>query len=229
MKTEIYNAKLVKVKKLSPRVKFFEFDLGKKFDFNPGQFVMLSKGEVKRAYSLASQPGKKTIELCITIVPGGKMSTSLDKMQKDTKIKISGPYSKFGLGALHRKNDLVFIAIGTGVTPMRSLLNYLLKNGFKNKITLIYGFRYEEDFLFKTEFKKLAKDYSNFELVLMASRPKDVKNWKEGVGRVTAKLNDYIDSKTDFFICGLAQMIKDIKILLEDKGVKKEKIHSEMW
>ncbi|MFC1685757.1 FAD-dependent oxidoreductase [Nanoarchaeota archaeon] len=226
---KVLEGKLSKITKFSPTVKFFEFDLGEVFDFLPGQFVMVEKDGVKRAYSLASQPGKKTIELCVTIVSGGKLTTKLDDMPLGGKVKVTGPYSMYGRDILKMDNDVIFIATGSGVTPMRCLLNYLLNNNFKHKITLIFGFRYEEDFLFKAEFKQLAEKHDNFDLVITASQPKELKTWGKSVGRVTKIIDQYVDDKSDYFICGLNNMVSDVKRILVEKGVEKERIHAESW
>ena len=42
-------------------------------------------------------------------------------------------------------------------------------------------------------------------------------------------IDKYVDDKSDYFICGLKDMVKAVKRILEDKGIKKEKIHSESW
>lgn len=224
-----YKAKLLSVEKISPRIKFFTFDLEEKFNFIPGQFVMLKVGAVKRAYSIASSPGEKILELAITIVPGGKLTSKLDQMNLGANAVISGPYSIFGREVLEIDHDLVFIATGSGVAPMRCLLNHLYKEKFKHKVTLIFGFRYEEDYIFKSEFKALAEKWDNFKLVPIASRPKDVKKWKARIGRVTVILDNYVNDTTDFFICGLRDMVQDVRRILKEKEIKKEKIHIEAW
>ncbi len=229
IKPKTYDAELAKVEKIAPQVKLFTFDLGERFDFIPGQFIMLELNGVKRAYSLASLPGKKTIELCITIVSGGKLTSKLDKMKVGEGIKVIGPYAMFGREILNTKNDIMFIATGSGVAPMRCLVNHLLQEKFPHKIDLLFGFRYEEDYLFNEEFEELEKNYKNFSVIPTISRPRKPKEWKKDIGRVTATINKHIDSKREYFICGLNDMVKEVKQILLSKGIKEDKIHTESW
>ena len=224
-----YCAKLLEVKNLSPSVKFFKFELEEEFEFVPGQFVMLKFEDVKRAYSIASCPMGRIIEFAITMVTDGKLTSKLDKMAEGDKVVISGPYAKFGQGITKIDNDIVFIATGSGVSPIRCLLQHLYKEKFQHKVTLVYGFRHEEDYLFKSELEELEAKWGNFNLVPTISRPKNPELWKEKVGRVTSILDPYVNNKIDFFICGLGDMVKEVRGILGSKGVVKEKIHVEAW
>lgn len=232
-----YQVKLAEVKELYPAVKLFVFDFGKKFDFIPGQFVMFElkdeKGNnVRRSYSISSSPGKKNIELVMNIVPGGKMTQALDKLKVGEKIKLIGPYGKFGNNAESLSKNITFIAAGTGVTPIRSIINHLVKNKFKHNLTLLYGFRHEYNFLFKEEFEDLAEENKNFHLLPTVSQPVNAKHWTGHVGRVTNYLSENLNSKNidqEFYICGLGPMVRDTKRVLLEKGVKLDQIHIEPW
>lgn len=232
-----YEVQLNSVKELYSAVKLFVFDFGKKFDFTPGQFVMFElKDEnghnIKRSYSISSSPGKSSIELVINIIPRGKMTPLLDQLKVGDKIKLLGPYGKFGKDINSSGKDIMFIAAGTGITPIRSMINDLIENKFKKKISLLYGFRHEGNFLFKEEFEDLSDENSNFTLIPTVSRPVNAKHWPGEVGRVTDRLSKNLSSKDldqEFYICGLGHMVRDTKKILLEKGVKMEQIHLEVW
>ena len=227
-----YISKILDIKDLGREVKIFTLDIGEKFDFIPGQFVMLNLSDdkeiLKRPYSLASIPGKNTIDLCISIISKGKASVKLNKAKIGGKIKISGPYGVFGKKLLDIKNNLLFIATGTGVAPFRGIIPNLLKKGFDKKITLLYGFRHEEDYLFKEEFEELSKKYDDFTILPVVSQPNSSKKW-ERIGRVTNFLKDFLNTDQDYVLCGFSDMVKEVQTILLKNNIPKEKIHQEKW
>lgn len=234
MTAKEYTVRLVRTEKVATSVKHFTFEFEKEFDFMPGQFVMLEikKGEetIRRAYSIASLPGSRQIELRVNIVLRGKMTSHLDKMKAGEKIKLSGPYGEFGTSLSDMDKDVMFIAVGTGIAPMRCMIKSLMKRGFKKKITLLYGFRHEEDFLFKEELEQLEKKHKNISLVTAISRPKEPKKWKGFIGRVTDYLKaSEISKGQEFYICGLAEMAGETKDILLSKGIKEGHIHKDAW
>ena len=232
-----YKVKLAEVRELYPAVKLFVFDFNKEFDFIPGQFVVFEikdkKGyTVRRSYSLSSSPGKKNIELVMNIVPGGKMTQALDKLKVGEKIKLIGPYGRFGNSLESSSKDMMLIAAGTGITPIKGLIDHLIKSKFQHKMTLVYGFRHETNFLFKERFEELADENKNFILLPTVSQPVNAKHWDRHVGRVTDYLSENLNSKNldqEFYICGLAPMVRDTKRVLLERGVKAEQIHIEVW
>ena len=232
-----YTVKLAHAEEVATSVKHFTLEFEKKFDFMPGQFVMLEikkgdeKGEtVRRAYSIASLPGSRQIELRINIIPGGKMTSFLDGMRAGDKIKLSGPYGEFGTSLSNIDKDVMFIAAGTGIAPMRCMIRSLMKQGFKKKINLLYGFRHEGDFLFREELGRLAKKNRNLSLITAISRPGEPKKWKGFIGRVTDYLRaNEISRNQEFYICGLAEMAEETKKILLSKGIKEGHIHKDAW
>lgn len=234
MAAKEYTTRLAEVKKVATSVKHFTFEFEKEFDFIPGQFVMLEIKEgdetIRRAYSIASLPGSRRIELRVNIIPGGKMTSQMDKMKAGDKMKLSGPYGEFGTGLSNIDKDVMFIAVGTGIAPMRCMIRSLMKRGFKRKISLLYGFRHEEDFLFKEELGQLAEKHKNLSLITAISRPKEPKKWKGFIGRVTDYLNKAeISPDQEFYICGLAEMAEETKKILLSKGIKEGHIHKDAW
>ena len=233
IKPKQYVAELSEVKEIAPEIKLFTFNMGEEFKFKPGQFVIVEweegKEVLKRAYSVCSSGKSKEIKLCMNIVPGGKFTPKLNSLSIGGKIFMNGPHGFFGKELSELDNEIVFIATGTGIAPLKSMLNSLFNRGFNKKITLLYGFRYAENFLFKEELEKLAKNHSNFELVTTVSRPKSKEKWQGNIGRVTNLLDKYSKQNIDYYICGLGDMVKDIKTKLLENGIERTKIHVEAW
>ena len=95
---------------------------------------------------------------------------------------------------------------------------------------LIFGLRYIKDIFYKDYFEKLAEKYKNFTFEITLSRPED-DTWKGKVGRVTDILNKMpIDTRsTEFYICGLKDMVNEMATILKTKGVPKNAINMEKY
>ena len=170
IKPKEHIAKLARSEELCPGVKLFEFELGDKFDFYPGQFVMLQSkdkegNQVKRSYSIVSSSGKNKLEMVMNIIPHGKMTPIINRMSIGEKITIAGPFGRFGHNIGQANKEVFLIAAGTGIAPVKCMLDHLLKTKFEKRITLLFGFRHEENYLFKKELESLKRNNANFKLV----------------------------------------------------------------
>src|SRR3989344_6300834 len=133
-----FSSELLKITQLSPNTKHFVFKTGPDFSFVSGQFVMVTLSDeagqqVRRAFSIASPPSQKgSIDLCVKILPEGRLSSHLGKLAPKQSVQMEGPYGKFTLEPSH-PSEVVFIAAGTGIAPIRSMLIDLLERGHKGQ------------------------------------------------------------------------------------------------
>ena len=240
-----YKAKIKKIKDLSKTVKEFTLDLGNSLEFKAGQFVNLSfedNGEnLKRAYSIASNPEKDSneIKLCIKLVEGGHLTPKLFEKKENDYVNIKAPLGIFTLDKV-TKNKLVFIGTGTGIAPLRSMiLDEISKQknirdseneegiSENSEIVLIFGVRYENEILYKEEFEKLAEDNPNFKYVQVISKPSD--DWQGRKGHVQDNF-DMIDvNNSNVFICGLPAMFDGTKEKLIQMGMNDKDIFHEVF
>ena len=225
---------VIKTEKLSDGTILFELKFPEKanFTFKAGQFILvyqkLNEKEENRAFSLASKPSQKTIELLIRVYEQGKVSPKIAQLKAGEKLKIRGPFGMFTLK--NTKEEIIFIAVGTGIAPFRSMIHEALEKNQEKKITLIFGFRYEHDFFFQEEFKQLEKKHKNFHLYPCATQPTET--WVYDKGRVTNILPEVIKNSEheEIYICGPKQMINDtLDILIKQLNFKKEDVHIERW
>lgn len=233
-----YNTTIILADYLNNRVKLFRllFPEQTQFSFIAGQFVIVnvidSEGKKqRRSYSIASLPSNSDfIELCVKILPDGKVSKILDSYALGTNLEIDGPYGKFIVNKNENK-ELIFIGTGVGISPLRSMLYDVLTGGYAQPVWLFYGFRYKEDFLFREEFGKLEEQYSNFHFVPVISRPNENADIDFDIGHVTDIIPKYIKNthlKT-VFVCGSMAAVRDIVSCLEKMGFAKEQIKTEAW
>ncbi len=236
MELKKYTTTITKVQQLNDAVKLFHlsFPKGTHFSFTAGQFIILtvtdSEGKPqRRSYSIASSP-KHTdyIELCVKILPEGRMSGVLDTFAVGSHVELDGPYGKFTIDKTQRK-EVILVAAGVGISPIRSLVFDLYESGYDAPVLLFFGFRYSQDFLFKDELLALQAKYPLLTLVPVISKPDGEKELE--VGRVTDVLQKYILSSENkaTYICGSLQMVQDVIAVLEQIGITKEHIKTDAW
>lgn len=147
-------ANILQTKKLTANEKFFEIALkdGSSLDHEPGQFIMVSLlgiGEIP--ISICSSPAKRdSFDLCVRAV--GKVTRSLHKLKTGDEIDIRGPYGKGFPIRIFEGNDLLIIAGGLGIAPLRSLITYVLDNRRDfGKVHILFGCKEPKDMLFSDE------------------------------------------------------------------------------
>lgn len=235
MPLEPVTTKLEKIFTLSDTVRTFRLRLpeGKWIPFKAGQFCMVQvpkEGDkpLKKAYSICSSPFETGyLDLCIKLVEGGFATNWFWTLKVGDDVTVTLPYGGFVLKE-PVENDLVLIATGTGLAPLRSMLRVLLRDGFQKPITLIFGVRYENEVLYSDEFRDLEKKHANFKFIPTISRPKD---WKGEVGYVQEKLKKYFTDPTrkQIYVCGLVPMIEAVQKTAEEIGFDKKQVHFEKY
>jgi NAD(P)H-flavin reductase len=153
------------------------------FTYNPGQFIMLSIPGVGEApFSISSTPSRPGI-LELGIRKTGKLTESFFQKKDNDVVYIRGPYGNgFKLDQMINK-DLIIVAGGLGVIPLRSILYYVLDNRDQFKrVFFLYGSRSPDEFLFRTEFFQL-KDREDIDCFYTVDNPDS--EWTEDVGVVT--------------------------------------------
>ncbi|MCE8425965.1 MAG: FAD/NAD(P)-binding protein [Candidatus Methanoperedens sp.] len=173
------------IQEMTENEKLFEIALegGQKLDHEPGQFVMVSvfgAGEIPISVS-SSPTNNGSFEICVRAA--GKVTNALHKLEIGDMIGIRGPYGKgFPIRILER-NDLLIIACGLGIAPLRSLIRYVFDNrkDFGN-VHILYGCRSPDNMLFLDEIKEWKKQKDvYFECIVDQATP----DWTGKVGIIT--------------------------------------------
>jgi len=228
---EEFTAKIFDILTLTHDIKLIRLKiLGKTIKFNPGQYIQfkIPGTDEYRAYSVASSPGvEDSIDLAIRLVPGGLCSAYIHKvLSENDEAVFTGPFGDFYLREDTDK-DIVAIAGGCGMAPIRSILYYLAKQGMPRKFYYFFGARTAQDLFFTDELRDLEKKYSNFKYIPALSEPKPHDKWQGEVGFVTQVAEKYLDSKrsTEAYLCGPPPMIDAAVKVLTREGVNPEDIH----
>jgi ferredoxin-NADP reductase len=221
-------ARLTGSREIGPDTRHFEFEpVDWKTAFVPGQFLSLTRastqGEITRAYSIASPPHTEGFALCANLVPDGRFSPFLFDMQPGEEVDFKGPYGAFILK--QTPSDSIFVATGTGIAPFRSML--LAKPD--RSVTLIFGVRHGEGLLYDEELRALNVEGNNFQYVPTLTRP--AQDWTGKAGRVQAHVLEALGERRDMdiYICGLREMVDDLRAKLKEKGLDRKRIIYEKY
>lgn len=223
---------------LTETTKHLEWEViaGGPFQFLPGQFISMTLvrngQEHTRAYSVASPPrADSRFDLCLNRVPGGIFSNYLCDIQPGAEMEFTGPHGFFVLRE-PLERDLVFIATGTGIAPIRSMLHHLFAQPAPRLPTvwLLFGVRYPHTILYREEFEQLAARFPNFRFVPVLSRaPAD---WGGERGHVQDAIRKLFAGRRDFdaYLCGLKAMVDDTrKLLRTELGLERSQVHYEKY
>ncbi len=238
MSYQFYSATVIKIVDETPNVKRFFLKMPEeiKFEFKAGQFVMLNlplEGNItNRSYSIASAPSNDNIfELCASLKKDGKGTPWLwNNVNVGTKLDCTGPLGKFILPETI-DYDLCFIATGTGIAPLRSMILDIYNRNLPHKnIYLIFGNRWVKDILYHADFQELALQHQEFKFIPVLSR-ETKETWNGYIGYVhQVYLEIFKDNrKAYFYLCGWSNMIKEARMALKEKGYTKNELKFELY
>lgn len=223
---KLEKAEIVDIKKLTENEKLFRVVLKNKgtLDHEPGQFVMVSLygiGEIP--ISVCSSPViSDYFELCVRAV--GKVTRSMHKLKKGDEIGIRGPYGKGFPVRIFEGNDLLIIAGGLGLAPLRSLITYVLDNRRDfGKVHLLFGCKEPKDILFSDELEKWSQRMDmHYSCTVDRASP----DWAGNVGVITTLIPgvDIEPAKTFAAVVGPPVMYNFVIKELIAKGVPERNI-----
>jgi Na+-transporting NADH:ubiquinone oxidoreductase subunit F len=202
-------------------------------EFKSGQFILLSlpNSPVKKAYSIPSSPANKSqINLLVDISPHGRGTSYIASFKPGDTCTFVAPAGQFYLMDNPEEEKLCFIATGSGLSAVRSMILWLLQTQHdQRQMSLHWGMRHVEDTFWVEDFRMLEKEFPNFHFDLVLSQPPE--GWPLCKGHVNDCIAAHYDSleKTGFYICGSVRMVTDMTALLESKHVKPECIHHERF
>jgi NAD(P)H-flavin reductase len=226
-----YLMRIDSIKEEAPFVKTFKLKFinpedEKNFEFRTGQFGEYSvMGEGESTFCIASSPTRKGYIEC-TFRQAGRVTTALNKRDIGDTIGFRGPYGNiFPIDDWKGKN-LLFIAGGIALPPMRSVIwNCLdLRENYKD-VTILYGARTTADLVYKHELRDW-EERPDVNLVTTVDPGGETPDWKGKIGFVPTILDQMNPSSenTIAIVCGPPIMIKYTFPILSKLGFTDENI-----
>jgi len=161
---------------------------------------------------------------------GGYASIFLnDRAKLGLVVQARGPSGKFCFDE-HHHAEIVFIAGGSGITPMMAMLRYIEDKALSTPVTLIYCVRTPADVIFQQELNRLSRSLPNFRCVVMVSTPDAA--WSGNTGRLSKLFcEEHVPdfSAPTFFLCGPKPFMQLASELLSELGVGADRIKQESF
>jgi CDP-4-dehydro-6-deoxyglucose reductase len=219
----------------TPRTRLVNLDLSQTpFAFAAGQAVMvgLHASPLRKPYSIASAPWEvdKTgvLQLLAQVDETGSPDPHLELAAPATLIDVDGPMGTFGLPAAIDDAPLLFVAGGTGIAPLRSMLMERLSRSRTPAIAVVYSARAPEEFAYRAELEAMA-GAGRIRLTLTVTRPEG--EWSGRRGRIDeALLRDALPrTSATCLICGPPALVGSTTELLMKLGVSSDRVLTEKY
>jgi NAD(P)H-flavin reductase len=194
------------------------------FTFKPGQFNMLyafGVGEVP--ISISGPPGE-TSQLVHTIRAVGPVTNTIQSLKKGDVVGVRGPYGTAWPVELAKGHDVVFLAGGIGLAPLRPALYHVLANRANyGRVVLLFGARSPDDILYPRELETWR---GRFDIEVDLTVDRAPTGWRGHVGVVTSLLPraPFDAESTTAFVCGPEIMMHFSARDLEHRGVSPGRI-----
>ncbi|MFH1244233.1 MAG: FAD-binding oxidoreductase [bacterium] len=211
-----------------------------RMSFLAGQYVSLQineKGE-RRSYSIASTPDENHgFQVVAEMVDEGKGSEFLRKIEIGATIEALAPLGVFTVSQSHSVTDnkLLFVATGSGIVPIWSMINDLLINKQeKRQLRLHWGMASEAEMFWFDNLERLAEVHPNFVFDLVLSKPSE--GWELCRGHVQDCLRRDFSTQSgqglkewEGYVCGSQKMVAEIIQVLTELKMDPTKIYQEKF
>ena len=214
--------------------------LAEVFNFRPGQYLTLRAdidgAPVSRSYSISVPPSEGRLEVGIKRVANGVFSNfANDHLRPGMELEVMPPQGAFAMPAPSSGVNYLFIAAGSGITPIMSMLASMLEQDSANSATLLYGNQRTSSIMFRQRLAFLKNRYlERFQWLNILSRESQDAPVLNGRidNRKGAELNRHLIDLAgydNFFLCGPESMISEVSRGLRGMGIAADRINYELF
>jgi glycine betaine catabolism B len=228
-----HKLRLIQITEQTPEIKAFRFETPKPISYLPGQFFMArfeDDPKLQRAYSISSTPSNFSyIEITVKLV--GVFTHKLFKAKINDYLLFKGPFGKIYFDETI-KDNLVMISGGCGLSAFMGIIRYWNEKKLSNKISLIYSVKTPEDILFRKELEDIKSKNPNFSCIVTVTRSSPEHKWTGRTGRISEDLlkkNIKDIGNNLYYLCGPMEFVQTNMAFLENLGVKKERMKTDIW
>ncbi|MBP3448143.1 MAG: FAD/NAD(P)-binding protein [Clostridia bacterium] len=221
---------ITEITQQTPDVKTFRVNApegGKLFEHLPGQCAMVSVPGVGEAmFSITSSPTNKEYQE-FSIKKCGVLTDYLHTMEVGEELTVRGPYgNNFPVETELKGKNLLFIAGGIGLAPLRSVINYVIDNRANyGTVDILYGSRSMDDLVYLKEIKEVWAKEEGINVHLTIDREQE--GWDGHVGFVPSFLKELgFENNKTALVCGPPIMIKFVLAALIEMGFSKEQVYT---
>ena len=230
--------RLVAARWLSASVRSLIFEPADRFEYRAGQSVQLTVPTksglfMRRPYSIASAPGALEggrFEIAVTQVENGATSTALHALHVGAELMAEGPHGGWlSLSSDERGLRTLLVATGSGLAPLRALVQDQLRFAGGFPWRLLFGCRTTEDILWQDDLDSWGLQAKRLSVDVTLSRPGLA--WVGRTGYVQRHLDELIRGLDPelVLICGLSPMVDEVERMARQLGVSGDAIRTEAY
>lgn len=235
IKPRILPARVAKKEQLAHDVIALHLQLpaSERLQFLAGQYIeFILKDGQRRSFSVANAPhDSEFIQVHMRIIPNGVFTNFVaNELQEKAIMRLEAPFGSFFLRKDSEK-PVIFVATGTGIAPIKGIIEDMLHNNVKRDIALYCGARHVDDLYLHELCEKWAAFTPHLKYTPVLSKPHISDNWQGKTGYVqNAILQDIQDlSGYQVYACGSPNMINDTRTLLIKNGLPEEEFFSDAF
>ncbi len=212
------------------RILRLEILSGGPFDFSAGQYASIEfPGLPPRDYSMANRPDEKVLEFHIRLLPGGAVTPFVARqLRVGDLVRIAGPLGTSYLREKHT-GPIVALAGGSGMAPIKSIVETALARGMQQPITLYFGVRAERDLYLEDHFKALAARHANLTFIPVLSEPDGPTSRRTGFLADTVRADFASLDGVKAYLAGPPVMVETAVAALTDLGVRRQDCHADAF
>jgi ferredoxin-NADP reductase len=182
-------------------------------------------------YSIASAPSDTArcgwLEFLVKVDGSSRFGAIVSELPPGTPLVVDGPAGTFSLPEPLHSRHCLFVAGGTGIAPLRSMMRQIMGTDPGAEVDLLYVARFPEEFAYIDELQALARDGR---LSLALTLTGDAGDWAHGRGRPGVDhLKALVRNDTLAFLCGPRGMVQDVRAALQSIALGRDRIRSEDW
>jgi ferredoxin-NADP reductase len=202
------------------------------FTYRAGQAASIAAGAAEPTpYSIASAPYETArngwLEFLVKVDGSSRFGAIVESLEPGVPIHVGGPAGNFVLPEASPGVSILFIAGGTGIAPMRSMIREALHAGHQGRLALVYSARRADEFAYLQELRTLA-DEGRLDLTLTLTG--HLEDWAHARGRTgAAHLSQLVQPGTLAFVCGPPAMVTDVPAGLVALGLPRDRVRTDDW
>ncbi|AWS42868.1 globin domain-containing protein [Streptosporangium sp. 'caverna'] len=222
-------AEVIDHERRTPDIAVITLRLDQNLPYQPGQYVNVQTARwprVWRTFSIANAPREdNTIRLHVRAIPGGWVSTALVEHTRIGDAVTLGPpigtMTPTGSG-----RDILCVAGGTGLAPIKAILEHVIASGQRPNIHLLYGARHAHELYDLTDLVRMESAFPWLRVLPVVSDQPGYDGMRGQVPDVMERFHSWIDH--DIYICGPSAMVNETVRRLQRNGVPMANIHRDI-
>jgi naphthalene 1,2-dioxygenase ferredoxin reductase component len=205
-------------------------EAGGPFSFSAGQYAALTfAGQAPRDYSMANRPDEPELEFHIRRSASGGASTYVaERLRIGDQVKVEGPFGSSFLREKHT-GPILAIAGGSGLAPIKSIVESALAAGMAQPIDLYFGVRTERDLYLEEHFRELEARHGNFRFIPVLSAPEGVTARRTGFVHEAACADHADLDGAKAYLAGPPVMVEAATAALLARGMRRQDIHADAF